>query len=131
MNKSKFRRSLVKFNQNTNEISQHLAFLPLLTLSKQELRVQPQGLAVIEEQSAGRIFLIAIYSRNSAFINALYRNNNLLQDEYPESGAWITNYPRYDYQNNRQYLFIRNSPHTQMLFAVPLRTAPSCIAFAH
>jgi hypothetical protein len=77
---SKFRRSMVKFSQNNTLISQHLTFLPLLSITNSQIHVLPEGLAAIEEQSAGRTFLVAVYSRNSALINAIYRNNNLLQD---------------------------------------------------
>lgn len=80
MNKSKFRRSLVKFNQNNSEVSQHLSFLPLLTLPSGQPRMHAEGLSVIEEQPSGRTFLVAVVGRSRGLINALYRNNNLLQE---------------------------------------------------
>lgn len=61
------------------------------------MTLNPLGTAVLEEHSNGKVFLIAVYSKKRTLINSIYRSNNLLQEEIPNSGVWITNYPRYEH----------------------------------
>lgn len=48
MIKTKLRKSMLALKQDNSEISQHLAYLPLITIVDNKLKVNDQGCHILE-----------------------------------------------------------------------------------
>jgi hypothetical protein len=78
MLKSKLKKSALRTHQNSSEVAQQLAFLPLVRLKDGRAELQREGAGLLEDQCQGKTFLVGYESASPTLLFSLYRNSSIL-----------------------------------------------------